>query len=224
MSVVEFLKEKERIFREQFKTVDIKGRLDPQLRNLSERFSETLANTMNNPWVGKINPFFEREPEAPRVISPEAQAFYNKWYQRLDEETYSGQWHVIGQECINQFAAVTGDEQWIHTNPERAQKESPFGCTIAHGFLTLALIPKLTDSVNLQNNPYPEARMLVNYGLNRVRFPSPVKANSSVRARTKLIDLIPAKRSVDVVSEVSVEINGSNRLACVAETVLRVYF
>ncbi|WP_394200725.1 MaoC family dehydratase [Marinagarivorans algicola] len=224
MSVVEFLKEKERVLREQFKTVDIKGRFDPQLRNLSERFSETLGNTMNNPWVGKINPFFEREPELPRIISPEAQAFYNKWHQHLDEEVYSGCWHTIGQECINQFADVTGDKQWIHTDPERAANESPFGCTIAHGFLTLALIPKLTDSVNLQNNPYPEARMLVNYGLNQVRFPYPVKAGSSVRARTKLINLIPAKRSVDVVNEVSVEINGSSRLACVAETVLRVYF
>lgn len=224
MSVVEFLKEKERILREQFKTVDIKARIDPQFRNLSERISETLSNTLNNPWVGKINPFFEREPELPRVISPEAQAFYTKWYQSLDEETFVGDWHTIEQECINQFAKVTDDEQWIHTDPERAALESPFGCTIAHGFLTLALIPKLTDSVNPQNNPYPEARMLVNYGLNRVRFPHPVKANSSVRARTKLIDLIPAKRSVDMVSEVSVEIKGSNRLACVAETVLRVYF
>ncbi len=66
--------------------------------------------------------------------------------------------------------------------------------------------------------------MLVNYGLNRVRFPYPVKAGSRVRARTKLIDLIPSKRSVDVVNEVSVEIDGSRRLACIAETVLRVYF
>lgn len=224
MSVVEFLKEKERTLREQFKTVDIKSRFDPQLRNFSERFSETLSNTLNNPWVGKINPFFEREPELPRVISPEAQTFYSKWYQQLDEEVFVGQWHTIGQHCINQFASVTEDEQWIHTDPERAATESPFGCTIAHGFLTLALIPKLTESVDPTKNPYPEARMLVNYGLNRVRFPYPVKANSSVRARTKLVDLIPAKRSVDVVSEVSVEIKGSNRLACVAETVLRVYF
>ena len=221
MSVVEFIKEKERVL--QLKTVEIKAKFEPQLRNLSEKLSN-LSNTLNNPWVGKINPFFEREPALPRVISPEAQAFYNKWYQHLDEETFTGEWHVIDQECINQFADVTDDNQWIHTNPERAAEESPFGGTIAHGFLTLALLPKLTDSVNPENNPYPEARMLVNYGLNRVRFPYPVKAGSEVRARTKLIDVVPAKRSVDIVNEISVEINGCRRLACVAETVLRVYF
>lgn len=224
MSVVEFLKEKERVLREQLKTVEFKARFEPQLRNFSEKLSVTLSNTLNNPWTGKINPFFEREPELPQSISPEARAFYDKWYQLLDSETYLGDWHAIGQDCINRFAAVTEDHQWIHTDPERAAKESPFGCTIAHGFLTLALLPKLTDSVNPANNPYPEARMLVNYGLNRVRFPYPVKAGSRVRARTKLIDLVPAKRSVDVVNEISVEIDGSRRLACVAETVLRVYF
>lgn len=221
MSVVDFIKEKERVF--QLKTVEIKARFEPQLRNLSEKLS-TLSNTLNNPWTGKINPFFEREPALPRIISPEAQAFYNKWYQKLEEETFLGEWHAIDQRCIDQFAEVTDDRQWIHTDPERAVTESPFGGTIAHGFLTLALLPKLTDSVNPERNLYPEARMLVNYGLNRVRFPYPVKSDSEVRARTKLIDLIPAKRSVDVVNEISVEINGSRRLACVAETVLRVYF
>ena len=221
VSVVEFIKEKERVF--QLKTVEIKARFEPQLRNLSEKLS-SLSNTLNNPWTGKINPVFEREPALPRAISPEAQAFYNKWYQHLDEETFTGEWHTIDQSCIDQFAEVTEDRQWIHTDPERAAEESPFGSTIAHGFLTLALLPKLTDSVNTDNNPYPDARMLVNYGLNRVRFPYPVKAGSEVRARTKLVDVIPAKRSVDIVNEISVEINGSRRLACVAETVLRVYF
>ncbi len=224
MSVVEFIKEKERILREQFKTVEIKSRLEPQLRNFSEKISLTLSNTLNNPWVGRINPFFEREPELPQTLSPEVRAFYAKWNPRLDEITFSGQWHTISQDCINTFAEVTDDRQWIHTDPERAAKESPFGCTIAHGFLTLALLPKLTDSVNPACNLYPEARMLVNYGLNRVRFPHPVKAGASVKASTKLIDLIPAKRSVDVVNEISVEIEGNTRLACIAETVLRVYF
>jgi acyl dehydratase len=224
MSVVEFLKQKERMFREQFKTVEFKSRFEPQFRNLSEKFSATLANTLNNPWVGKINPFFEREPELPQSISPEARKFFDKWYQFLDEETFIGQWYCIEQECIDRFADITDDHQWIHTDPMRAAQESPFGCTIAHGFLTLALLPKLTDSVKATDNPYPEGRMLVNHGLNRVRFPYPVKAGSKVRARTKLVDLIPAKRSVDLVNEISVEIEGCRRLACVAETVLRVYF
>ena len=75
------------------------------------------------------------------------------------------------QECIDQFAEVTGDNQWIHTDSETASRESPFKSTIAHGFLTLSLIPKLTNSVDVNNNPYPEAKMVINFGLNQVRFP-----------------------------------------------------
>ncbi len=81
-----------------------------------------------------------------------------RFYKKINTETFSGEWHLVEQECIDQFAMVTGDNQWIHTNPERAAKESPFKATIAHGFLTLSLIPKLTNSVNVDNNPYPEAK------------------------------------------------------------------
>ncbi|TQV86741.1 MaoC family dehydratase [Aliikangiella coralliicola] len=149
---------------------------------------------------------------------------YRKLEQRLGEETFVGEWFSVDQECINQFAEVTGDRQWIHTDPERAAKESPFKTTIAHGFLTLALLPKLTDAVDDTNNPYPEAKMSVNYGLNQVRFPYPVKAGSRVRARSKLVGLTPMRKSIELVNEVSIEVENSKRLACVAETVLRLYF
>ena len=149
---------------------------------------------------------------------------YESLVKKIDTKTFSGDWHLVEQECIDRFAEVTGDKQWIHTDPERAAKESPFKSTIAHGFLTLSLIPKLTDSVNLNNNPYPEAKMVINFGLNQVRFPYPVKAGSRVRATIKLVNLVPMKRSIEVVNEVSIEVENSKRLACVAETVLRLYF
>ncbi len=224
MSVVEYLKDKERLLRQQLKNVEFKSRFEPQLRELSEKLSQTINNTLNTPWIGRFSLLLERERQAPQsippAITPEAQAFYEKWDAFIGQETHLGEWLLIDQDRINQFACVTEDDQWIHTDVTRAAEESPFGTTIAHGFLTLALLPKLTES---SKTPYPEARMLVNYGLNKVRFPYPVKAGSEVRARTLLKDVIPSKRCVDLVSEISVEINGSKRLACVAETLLRVY-
>jgi acyl dehydratase len=224
MSVVEYLKDKERLLRQQLKSVEFKTRFEPQFRELSEKLSQTINNTLNTPWLGKFSLLLERENltplTPPPVITAEARAFYEKWHTFIGQQTHLGDWLLIDQDRINQFAFVTEDNQWIHTDVDRAAEESPFGTTIAHGFLTLALLPKLTES---SNDPYPEARMLVNYGLNKVRFPYPVKAGSEVRARTLLKDVIPSKRCVDLVSEISVEINGSKRLACVAETLLRVY-
>ena len=119
---------------------------------------------------------------------------------------------------------MTGDDQWIHTDPERAARESPFKSTIAHGFLTLSLLPRLTEAVDNTNNPYPDAKMVVNYGLNQVRFPYPVKAGTRVRARRKLINVTAMKKSIELVHETSIELENSKRFACVAETVLRLYF
>jgi acyl dehydratase len=220
MSVVEYLKGRERLLRKQLGNVELKSRIEPSLRVLSERLSQTINHTLNTPWLGKFALLLEREKQAETVITPEARAFYNKWRERIGQETHLGDWLLIDQDRINQFAFVTEDDQWIHTDVARAAKESPFGTTIAHGFLTLAMLPKLTQSTN---NPYPEARMLVNYGMNTVRFPYPVKAGSKVRARTRLKQVEVSKRYVDLISEINIEIENSKRLACVAETLLRVY-
>src|SRR5579863_1045491 len=91
-------------------------------------------------------------------------------------------WLIVTQERINQFAEASGDHQWIHVDPERARRESPYGATIAHGFLTLSLLPKIvSDAIQLS-----DLRMAVNYGLNRVRFPAAVRAGSRIRARIVL--------------------------------------
>ena len=157
-------------------------------------------------------------------LPAEARALLDELQPRLGEETHVGDWLEVNQERINQFAEVTDDRQWLHTDPQRAALESPFKTTIAHGFLTLALLPVLTDSVNPERPQYPRARMAVNYGLNQVRFPYPVKAGSRVRARTRLASVVPIKRGLELVNEITVEVDGSRRPACVAESVLRLYF
>jgi acyl dehydratase len=128
-------------------------------------------------------------------------------------------WHVIDQERIDRFADATGDHQWIHVDPEMA-KAGPFGTTIAHGYLTLSLIPWLMSEVVA----YEGVKMGVNYGCNKVRFPAPVKVNSRVRAGAELIEAEDVGGGVQVVNRITIEVEGAEKPSCVAETVSRVYF
>ncbi|AAR33571.1 MaoC family dehydratase [Geobacter sulfurreducens] len=144
---------------------------------------------------------------------------------KLGTETHVGPWLTVDQERIDRFAHVTGDIQWIHTDPERARRESPYGATVAHGFLTLSLLPCLTEANHpdfFQRN-YPGMRLRVNYGLNRVRFPQPVIVGSRLRARTLLKAVEPLAGAVQITYEITVEIEGKDKPACVAEQVVRVY-
>jgi acyl dehydratase len=127
-------------------------------------------------------------------------------------------WVTIDQTRIDQFAAVTGDDQWIHVDPVRAAA-GMFGSTVAHGFLTLSLLPLFIRSSHKING----ARMSVNYGLNRVRFPAPVPVNSRLRGHFKLLAFEPIEGGVQLISEVSVEREGSPKPVCVAESVGRLY-
>jgi acyl dehydratase len=228
MKVIEFIREKKRNLQHQ--NDQFIAKLEPKFKNLSNLFNNKITmpfrNTLNNPWFSQFSPVDAEEHKAEEVLIqvPLAEKTYKGLLEQIDTVTFVGEWHAVEQECIDQFAEVTGDKQWIHTDPVRAAKESPFKATIAHGFLTLSLIPKLTNSVDLDNNPYPEAKMVINFGLNQVRFPYPVKAGTRVRASIKLVNLVPMKRSIEVVNEVSIEVENSKRLACVAETVLRLYF
>jgi acyl dehydratase len=127
-------------------------------------------------------------------------------------------WLLVDQARIDQFAAVTGDDQWIHVDPVRAAN-GMFGTTVAHGFLTLSLLPFFVRSAYKVNG----ARMSVNYGLNRVRFPAPVPVGSRLRAHYKLISVDQIEGGVQVVSEVSIEREGQTKPVCVAEAVGRHY-
>ena len=127
-------------------------------------------------------------------------------------------WLTVDQNRIDQFAAVTGDDQWIHVDPQRAAA-GMFGSTVAHGFLTLSLLPLFVRSSHRVNG----ARMSVNYGLNRVRFPAPVPVDSRLRAHFKLLSFEPIEGGVQLISEVSIEREGQSKPVCVAESVGRLY-
>ncbi len=221
MNVIQFIREKTENIQQN--NAEFIAKLEPKFRNLSDLLNHRITNTLNNPWISRFNPF-EDDAERDSVVSLAAENTYRILKKKIGQETFLGEWHTVDQNCIDKFAEITGDNQWIHTDPERAETESPFKSTIAHGFLTLALIPTLTETVDPENNPYPEAKMVVNYGLNQVRFPFPVKSGSRVRARKKLVSVKPMKRSIEVVNEVSIEVENRVRPACVAETVLRLYF
>ena len=122
----------------------------------------------------------------------------------------------ITQEQVNLFADATGDHQWIHVDPERA-KAGPFGAPIAHGFMTLSLLPEMAASAM----QVLDTRMGVNYGLNRVRFPAPVPAGSRVRGRFKLLKFEPIDGGAQLTFEVLMEREGSDKPVCIAESVAR---
>jgi acyl dehydratase len=127
-------------------------------------------------------------------------------------------WVTIDQQQINTFADATGDHQWIHVDEERA-KAGPFGGTIAHGFLTLALLPMLLAQVYRVDG----VKMGINYGLNKVRFTSPVPVGSKVRGVVELVEAADVTGGVQVVNKVTVEMEGSERPALVAEWLTRQY-
>ena len=150
---------------------------------------------------------------APREIAfAEIKSFVGK-------EIGVSDWHTVSQHDVNTFADVTHDHQWIHIDAERARKESPYKTTIAHGYFTLSLIPHLMAQVWKVNG----VKMGVNYGLNKLRFPAPVPVGSKVRARAKLANVEDVKGGVQVTTEVTIEVDGNDKPAAVAETLSRYY-
>lgn len=139
--------------------------------------------------------------------------------QEVGNEIGVSDWVQIDQERIDQFAVATGDHQWIHTDPEKAAA-GPFGTTIAHGFLTLSLLPMLAaDAVHIEG-----VRMGVNYGLNKVRFPAPVPVNSELRARVKLLSFEPLPdNGAQMTTQVTIERKDGDKPVCVAESLGRRY-
>jgi acyl dehydratase len=138
----------------------------------------------------------------------------------VGREAGASDWLTIDQRKIDAFADITGDRQWIHTDPERAKSESRFGRTIAHGFLTLSLLSRLShDSIQVSG----DFGMRINYGLNKVRFPAPVIEGSRVRARFAVQAVHDIEGGHQVVWLVTVEVEGSTKPALAAEWVIRYY-
>lgn len=137
----------------------------------------------------------------------------------IGQEVVVSDWVTITQQQVNLFAEATGDHQWIHVDVERA-KAGPFGAPIAHGFLTLSLLPRFFES----SLTIAETRMGVNYGLNKVRFVSPVPVGSRLRARMRLLACDPIdKNGMQMTWEVTTEREGGSKPVCVAESIARHY-
>lgn len=129
-------------------------------------------------------------------------------------------WFAVTQHRIRQFADATEDRQWIHVDSARATLESPYGAAIAHGFLTLSLASYfIKQAVEIRHG----VRLAINYGLNRVRFPAPVRANTNIRARVTLLNFNELQDFVEAIYSVSVEAEGAAKPSCVAECIVRYY-
>lgn len=138
----------------------------------------------------------------------------------IGQEVAIGEWCLVDQDKIRMFAEATGDRQWIHLDVERAEKESPFGGTIAHGFLTLSLLSSMMDGAIRMTMPLA---LVVNYGLDRVRFISPVRAGARIRPRIVLRALEPVDGGWQAMWSVTIELEKSAKPACIAEWLLRYY-
>ncbi len=135
------------------------------------------------------------------------------------QEVGVSEWVLIDQDRINKFADATGDHQWIHVDIERARKEMPGGKTIAHGYLTLSLIPMLGNQI-LSVTGISRG---INYGANKVRFTNMVQVGSRVRGREKILSVEPRAGGLQMIAEMTIEVEGQDRPACIAETIGLIY-
>jgi acyl dehydratase len=159
-------------------------------------------------------------------MSSKAEAALEIFKKNLGTDEGVGEWHPVSQDQINLFADATLDHQFIHVDPEKSAKVSPYKVTIAHGFLTLSLVVHLQKTIP-QSNPeaYEGVIMGVNYGLDRVRFPNPVKVDSKVRARRELLEAeLKAPNTIQIKQRVTVEIEGEEKPGCSAETLARIIY
>ena len=139
----------------------------------------------------------------------------------VGQELGASEWHVVSQEQIDKFAEVTGDNQWIHVDAERAKRESPYGAPIAHGFLTMSLLSGLIkEAVEIRG----DYKMRINYGFNRLRFTGGVPAGSRVRAKYALSSVKDVEGGVEIAWGVTVEVEGQAKPALVAEWLGRTYY
>ncbi len=140
---------------------------------------------------------------------------YDELSDAIGEDLGTTEWLEVTQERVDAFADATGDHQWIHVDVDRA-KGGPFGGTIAHGYLTLSLIPQFSPQLLALDTPGPK----LNYGVNKVRFPSPVKVGSRIRATAQVAEVTDVPAGKQLVTRFTIEIDGETKPACVAETVV----
>lgn len=144
--------------------------------------------------------------------------------EKVGTEIHVSDWLPVTQEMVNAFGEATRDMQWIHTDPERASRESPYKSTIAHGYFTLSLYPHLRGLVDESRPLFPDAKNIINYGLNKLRYPAAVPVGSRIRAHFELLSAEEVKNSLELVEKYTIEVEGQERPACIAECIMRVYF
>lgn len=154
---------------------------------------------------------------------PQAQAL-EQLRARIGEEIHVSDWLAVTQDRVDAFAQATGDQQWIHVDPERAARESPYKRTIAHGYLTLSLYPMLRGLVNGSAPPCPGVRNVINYGINKLRFPNAVRVGARLRARSMLAAVEEIRGGLQITETYTVEVENEAKPACVAELIMRLYF
>ena len=159
-------------------------------------------------------------------MSSNAEAALEIFKKQVGNEEGVGEWFTVTQEQINQFADATLDHQFIHIDPEKSAQLSPYKVTIAHGFLTLSMVVHLGASVpRFDDKVYQGMVMGVNYGLDKVRFPSPVKVDSRIRARRSLVEAeLKNPTTIQTKQLVTIEIEGEDKPGCVAETLTRLIY
>lgn len=156
-------------------------------------------------------------------MSENAERAYEAMKAQIGGEPVAGEWFELTQERINDFADATLDHQFIHIDPEKAA-QTPFGGTVAHGFLTLSMLVHLSSTIPNDLPPMEGLMMGVNYGMNKVRFVNPVPAGSRVRATASVAEVTHKGNSVDQIRNMTVEIEGSDKPALVAEWIARMVF
>lgn len=144
---------------------------------------------------------------------------------RVGQEVHISDWMLITQERINAFAEATGDQQWIHVDVERATRESPYGAPIAHGYLTLSLCVPLRGLVDVTTPIAPGVTNVINYGLNKLRFPNAVRAGARIRGKFTLqaVERV-APNVLQITEQYTAEVEGAAKPACIAESVMRLVF
>ena len=158
-------------------------------------------------------------------MSTNIERAFATWQARIGAEEGVGAYHTIDQTQINAFADATLDHQFIHIDPQAAAERSPYKVTIAHGFLTLSMLPHLVSSAVKTEERVEGLMAAINYGLDRVRFPTPVKVGSRVRARSALVSVDRVgPNALQLKRKVTIEIEGEDKPGCVAETLVRLIF
>lgn len=220
MKIVELIREKaQKIHQVNFSSDAFETQMRDFGSSLSEHFSRAKASDVWN----RISQSLSLVEQPNVEMEPQVQAYYDHLWTLLGTEIYEGAWVDVSQETVNVFSKITQDEQWIHIDVERARLESPFRSTVVPGFLILSMIPKMRNYSDLVGMREHKPRLVVNCGLDQVRFLNPVKTGKRLRVRSTLKHLTPSRKCVDVTEQITVDIEPGAKRACMAEILYRVY-